>query len=286
MPKIGVQAMMLKDEFAASGLFPTLEKVAAIGYHAIEVSQIPMTPHSVTELDRARSDLGMEIASLSAGFTGPVGAPNDSLTRDFDKIVADCRRLDVSIVRIAMLPFAAMGNLETVLEFCDTSNELAQRLNDQGIGLSYHNHHIEFAKYDGQHLLDLIADRAPLVGLEVDVHWVARAGLDPVRVLEKFGDRVTMVHLKDYRIGRMPEDALAAAKTGDITGVAAAFESMVEFAEVGEGNLDFRSIIATCARIGPQYLLVEQDDCYGRAALECLRTSHANIVALGFGDLF
>jgi sugar phosphate isomerase/epimerase len=245
-----------------------------------------MTPENVAELDRARTDLGVDIASLSAGFTKHLGAPNDSLNEDFDKIVADCHRLDASIVRIAMLPFDAMGSMATLLEFCDASDKLARRLNDRGIGLSYHNHHIEFAKYDGQYLLDIIADRAPHVGLEVDVHWVARAGLNPVMVLEKYGDRVTMVHLKDYRIGRMPEEAFAAAAAGNVPDVAAAFTAAVEFAEVGEGNLDFRSIIDTSTRIGAQYLLVEQDDCYGRAALDCLKTSRANIVALGYGDLF
>jgi sugar phosphate isomerase/epimerase len=105
-------------------------------------------------------------------------------------------------------------------------------------------------------------------------------------VLEKYGDRVTMVHLKDYRITRMPEEVLVAAKAGDFARIAAAFMAAVEFAEVGEGNLDFRSIIDTSTRIGTQYLLVEQDDCYGRSALDCLRTSRENLVALGYGDLF
>ncbi|GAA3873840.1 sugar phosphate isomerase/epimerase [Leifsonia kafniensis] len=285
MAKIGVQAMMLKDNFAKVGPFETLRQVSEIGYHAVEISQIPMTPENVAELTRARDELGMDIASLSAGLKpGPMGG--ESLTGDFDKIVADAKTLDATMIRIGMLPFDAMGSLDAVFEFCDASNEMAARLNEQGIGLYYHNHHIEFAKYDGRYLLDIIADRAPLMGLEIDVHWVQRGGLDPVATLKKYNDRVAMVHLKDYRIGQIAPAGFEALTKGDFPAFMAAFKDVVQFAEVGEGNLDFVSIIETSKEIGAQYLLVEQDEQYGRTPLECLQTSYDNLVALGYADLF
>jgi sugar phosphate isomerase/epimerase len=286
MAKIGVQAMMLKDNFAESGPFETLRQVSGIGYHAVEISQIPMTAENVAELGRARTELGMDIASLSAGLTTPAGMPGESLTADFDKIVADAKTLDADMIRMGMLPFDAMASLDKVLDFCDRSNEMAARLKELGIGLYYHNHHIEFAKYDGRYLLDIIAERAPLMGLEVDVHWVQRGGLDPVATLRKYGERVAMVHLKDYRIGQIPPEAFEALKTGDFKSFMAAFTGVVQFAEVGEGNLDFASIIPVSQEIGAKYLLVEQDDQYGRTPLECLQTSYDNLVALGFSELF
>lgn len=286
MATIGVQAMMLKDDFAKDGPFETLRQVSEIGYHAVEISQIPMTPENVAELARARTELGMDIASLSASLTPPAGRPGESLTGDFDKIVDDAKTLGASMIRMGMLPFDAMASLDKVLDFCDQSNDMAIRLAEQGIGLYYHNHHIEFAKYDGKYLLDIVADRAPEMGLEIDVHWVQRGGLDPVTTLRKYGERVAMVHLKDYRIGQIPDEAFAALGTGDFAAFFNAFTGVVQFAEVGEGNLDFASIIPVSQQIGARYLLVEQDDQYGRTPLECLKTSHDNLVALGFGDLF
>jgi sugar phosphate isomerase/epimerase len=190
------------------------------------------------------------------------------------------------MIRIGMLPVSAMASLENVLDFCDRTNERAALLQDHGIDLYYHNHHIDFGKYDGRHLLDIIADRAPLIGLEIDVHWVQRGGLDPVTVLNKYAGRVAMVHLKDYRIGRIPDEALAAFAAGDRASFSAAFASVVQFAEVGEGNLDFVSIIEASLAIGARYLLVEQDEQYGRTPLDCLKTSYDNLVALGYADLF
>ncbi|GAA1763624.1 sugar phosphate isomerase/epimerase family protein [Agromyces humatus] len=285
MAKIGVQAMMLKDSVAEIGAFEALRKVTEIGYHAVEVSQIPMTPENVAELDRARQELGVDIAALSAGLTKPAGSPNDSLTDDFDKIVADAKTLDSKMLRIGMLPFDAMRSLEAVLDFCDRTDEMAVRLADEGIRLYYHNHHIEFAKYDGRYLLDIIADRAPNVGLELDVHWLQRGGVDPVGVIRRYAGRVAMVHLKDYRIGQLPDEAFSMLEKGDFGGFMQAFSGVVQFAEVGEGNLDFTAIIDQSLESGAEYLLVEQDDLYGRTVYEALQTSYDNIVALGYSGL-
>lgn len=285
MTTIGVQAMMLKNEFAAHGPFETLKKVSGIGYNAVEISQIPMTSENVAELRRAVDELGMDIAALSANLA-PGANPNDSLEGDLDKIVADARALDTSMVRIGMLPFDAMGSLEAVLDFCDRSNAVAEKLADQGIRLYYHNHHIEFAKFDGRFMLDVIAERAPKMGLEIDVHWVQRGGLDPVSTLAKYGERVAMVHLKDYRIGRLPPEAFASLAAGDFPAFMAAFTAVVQFAEVGEGNLDFPAIVAQSQAIGAEYMLVEQDEQYGRSPLDCLRASYNNLTAMGFADLF
>ncbi len=285
MTRIGVQAMMLKDLFAHEGVYATLERVRAIGYRAIEVSQVPMTPENVAELERARDELGVQIASLSAVVSAPQGVPGDSLENDFDKIVADARRLDSSLLRIGMLPFSAMASLETVLDFCVAANEYAIRLREHGIRLAYHNHHLEFTKYDGRFLLDLIVQEAPDLDLEVDVHWVQRGGLDPVRTLATYGERVTMVHLKDYRIAPIAPEAFELLAQRDMKGFMAAFTGTVQFAEVGEGSLDFPGILAQCRAQAVPFAFVEQDDLYGRTPLECLRTSYDNLVAMGASDL-
>lgn len=286
MAKIGVQAMMLKGSFSELGAFETLRKVSAIGYNAVEISQIPMTPENVSELDRSRTELGMDIAALSVAMETPKGMPADSLKDHFDKIVDDAKRLDSKLLRIGMLPFPAMKSMGALVDFAKQANEYAERLQEQGIGLYYHNHHIEFAKYDGKYMLDIIADNSPAMGMEIDVHWVQRGGLDPVRTLEKYAGRTAMVHLKDYRIGQMPESSFGLLETGDFAGFMAEFKNVVQFAEVGEGNLDFPSIIPAAEAAGARYLLVEQDELYGRTVWDVLQTSYDNLAAMGHGDLF
>lgn len=286
MARLGVQAMMLKDSFSEIGAFQTLRRVSEIGYNAVEISQIPMTPENVAELDRSRNELGMDIAALSVAMETPRARPGDSLKDHFDKIVDDAKRLDCTLLRIGMLPFPAMGSLAAVIEFAKEANGYAERLAEHGISLYYHNHHIEFAKFNGEYMLDIIAANSPAMGLELDVHWVQRGGLDPVRTIEKYAGRTAMVHLKDYRIGGLPETAFGLLETGDITGFMQEFRNVVQFAEVGEGNLDFPSIIDAARAAGAQYLLVEQDELYGRTVWEALATSRDNLLAMGHSQLF
>ena len=286
MAKIGVQASTLKAEFATLGTFETLRAMSDIGYRAIELSQVAMTAENITAMRRAQDELGVEIVALSAMLTPPRGFVFDSLTENYDKLVADCRTLGTSLLRIGMLPFEAMASLDLVVDFARTADGFARRLKDDGIDLYYHNHHIEFAKFDGRYMLDIISETAPSVGLELDVHWIHRGGLDPVTVLAQYAGRVKLVHLKDYRIAPFPASALEQLAAGDMAGFMAAFTGVVQFAEVGQGNLDWKPIVEQAIASGAEYLLVEQDETYGRDPFESLSISRDHLVALGYGGLF
>ncbi|MPV36894.1 TIM barrel protein [Georgenia subflava] len=277
--------MMLKSKVEESGPYETLRRLKEIGFSAVEVSQIPMTAENVAEMARAREELGIDFAALSAAMEAPKGAGNDALTTDFDKIVADAKTLRADMLRIGMMPFPAMASHGALLEFCHAADEMAVRLADEGIGLYYHNHHLEFAKVDGRSILDIIRDEAPNMRLEIDVHWVQRGGKDPVRTLQKYAGLVDLVHLKDYRIGAMDPAAFDALAAGDFQAFMQAFTGVVQFGEVGEGNLDWREIIDQALESGAKYLLIEQDDQYGRDPFDCLVTSHDNLVALGYEKL-
>ncbi len=283
MPTIGVQMMMLRTEVEKTGPYEVLRRLTGSGFRTVEVSQIPMTPENVAEMRRARDELGVDFGALSAGV-GP--GPNDCLVERFDKIVTDCRALDARHVRIGMMPLSALATTEGVLGFCRQVEDIATRLADEGIQLHYHNHHVEFARRGGVTVLDAIRADAPGMRLEIDVHWVQRGGRDPVRTLQKYAGLVDLVHLKDYRIGELGPGALEAQRTGDREAFLREFAAVVEFGEVGEGNLEWAEIVDQSIASGAEYLLIEQDVLYGRDAFDCLATSREHLVALGYEKLF
>ncbi|UJF16179.1 sugar phosphate isomerase/epimerase [Jeotgalibaca sp. MA1X17-3] len=283
--KIGVQGFTLKEKFQELGPYETLKRVNDLGYHAIEISQIEMTPENVAEIKRASHDFQMDIASLSAGLK-PVVEGQESLTTHLDKIINDCKTLESDIVRIGMLPFEAMASLDKVLEFCEEANEVAKKMQEHDIKLYYHNHHIEFVKYDGRYLLDIIREKAPLLGFELDVHWIQRGGRNPVEVLKEYKGKVDLVHLKDYRLVPVPQEAVDAIKEGASERFYQAFTNNIQFAELGEGNLDIKAIIEQSIQSGARYLLVEQDDQYGKDPFECLAISRDYLYKLGYKELF
>lgn len=283
--KIGAQGYTLKEQFSELGPYETLKKIHELGYHAVEISQVEMTPENVAEIKRASDEFGIEIASLSAGLK-PMMEGQESLTTHLDKIIEDCKTLNADIVRIGMLPFEAMASLDKVVEFCHEANAVAEKMKEHGIKLYYHNHHVEFVKYDGRYLLDIIREEAPLLGFELDVHWVQRGGRNPVEVLKEYAGKVDLVHLKDYRVVPVPQEAVDELLKGNSGDFMHAFTNNIEFAELGQGTLDLKAIIEQSIESGARYLLVEQDDTYGRDPFESLKESRDYLYELGYKELF
>jgi sugar phosphate isomerase/epimerase len=222
------------------------------------------------------------MAATSASVA-PSGMPGqETLATHFRKIVNDCHELDCGFIRIGMLPMDCMGSLEKVLHFCKMANAAAKKLSEEGIKLYYHNHHIEFRKFNGVTMLDIIRENAPLLGFELDVHWIHRGGYDPVRIIRKYAGSVDLIHLKDYRIGALSEEVLAAPSKGDFDTFLNGFKNAVQFAEVGEGSLDMEAIIEASLESGAKYFFIEQDELYGRDVFDCLATSRDNLRRLGY----
>ncbi|MDN4072881.1 hypothetical protein [Fictibacillus terranigra] len=61
-----------------------------------------------------------------------------------------------------------MVHKDTIVEYIGSSETVANRLAAQGIELYYHNHHIEFEKYDGQFLLDIMKNSTSKLGFELE----------------------------------------------------------------------------------------------------------------------
>lgn len=281
--RIGVQMMMLRTKIEELGIYETMRKVAEIGYHSVELSQIPMTEENVEVLCKASKDFNIDISAYSAALEPMFpGAPGDTLVNDFDKIVQDCKKLNCRYIRIGMVPFTVINNKEKYLEFAEKVEVVAAKLAEHGINLYYHNHHIEFQKFDGKYALDLIRNNTEKMGFELDVHWIQRGGLNPVETIKDYKGRVNILHLKDYRIGMMDMEPL---KSGDMSKFFAAFSNVVEFAELGEGTLDFKAIIDTGIDCGVEFFFIEQDSTYGRDPFESLEISRDHLIKLGYQEL-
>jgi len=259
-----------------------LEKIARLGYNSVEVSQVATDEANIAALEKGRSELGVEVAALSVALQKGPTATGDALDADFDKVVDDCRRLGCSYLRIGMMPVTAMVTKPAVEEFARQCEEASQRLRAEGIQLAYHNHHVDFAKHDGETLFDIVRRLSPTLHFEIDVHWVQRGGKNPVDVLREYAGQVELVHLKDYRVGLLPETALDLLAAGDRAGFSREFAGLVQFAEVGAGTLDFAAIIPQALASGAEHLLVEQDELYGRDVYDCLADSIAHVHSLGY----
>ena len=288
---IGVQMSTVAGLIPSLGAYGIMKAIHEVGYNCVEISQFPMTPENVAAFQQACKDFGMTVSSISAAVAPMVpGMPGEYLCNeaDFKKMVADAKALNCDMMRIGMLPFTCMGSYEKAVEFAKEAEKYAVMLKEEGIDLYYHNHHVEFTRYNGELLLDIMREHAPHLGFELDIHWIHRGGIDPIKFIKKYAGAVRLLHLKDYRVGELPvpEGGLNVTDRAAIMEFMKMFTGNIEFAEVGEGTLDIAGCIEAGLESGAEFFLVEQDNTYGRDPLESLKISHDNLVKMGYGDWF
>lgn len=282
-PTIGVQMMMLRNKVEELGIKETFRKVKEIGFSTVELSQIPMTPENVEAIRESLEELDMKVCATSASIKAMMpGIKMENLRDDFDKIVADTKALGCKYIRIGMISFDCLGSKDKIVEYTKELNEMGRRLKEEGLDLYYHNHHVEFSKYDGKYLLDIMAEESDpeYLGFELDVHWLQRAGVNPLEWIKKLEGRTKIIHIKDYRIAQTLD------LSGGREGIMRSMSDMVQFAEIGEGNLDMKAIIDLAGETGVEHIFIEQDDTYGRDPFESLEISARNLRSLGFEDRF
>lgn len=277
--KIGIQFSTVRPALEQMCLYDLLKACAELGYRCIEISQVPMTPENVAAFKRAQDEFGMEVAAMNAGIEA--NRPGmECLEKDYDKIVADCRTLHCNMLRIGSGPIFDLHSRQDVLDYCRKVDVYAERLKNDGIDYYYHNHALEFQRFDGQSVLDTMRLHSR-IGFELDIHWIHVGGEDPVTVIKRFSGRIRLLHLKDYRMVCPSVDVDAMRKQGinpQYLGI--------QFAEIGEGTLDIPACIEAGRAGGSEYFLIEQDRTYDRTPLEALRISRDNLIAMGYKNWF
>lgn len=222
----GLQLYTVRDGLNAD-LEGTLRRVADIGYREVELAGLPGVTARAMRASLQR--FGLDAPSMHASY--------EVLRGNLASVLEEARTLGANYL---VCPSVDAEERRTAGEWkrvCRTLSEIGRAVRGHGLVLAYHNHDFEFAPFgDGTtpfHLLTTETDPRD-VKLELDVYWVAKAGLDPVRHLLDGRDRILLVHLKDL------------ARDGATV-------------EVGEGTLDFERIVRTALAVGVKHLFVEQD---------------------------
>jgi sugar phosphate isomerase/epimerase len=180
-----IQLYTLRDALQ-NDLPGTIKKVADIGFTQVEPYNFVATAQ----------ELG---AALKAnGLTAPSGhAP--LLSQDQDAIFAAAKELGITTVIDPYLPAEHWQSAEDIQATAAKLNAAAKKGAEYGIRVGYHNHAWELESIiDGQTALEYFAGLLdPELVLEVDTYWVAVGGQDPVELLQRLGDRVKFIHIKD-----------------------------------------------------------------------------------------
>ena len=287
---IGVQmSTIAPNKMPRFDAYESMARLAEIGYKCIEISQVPMTEENVKGFRRAIDELGFNVAATSALTAANPMMPGCDMSNpdEMKKMIEDAKYLDCDMFRIGAMPMEARFSLQAAVDFAKQADDFACQLKEHGIDLYYHNHHFEFCRHDGKFLMDIIKENTKYLGFELDIHWIHRGGVDPIKFINQYAGRIRLLHLKDYRIVPMTMEENADFNTREgMMKAYAAMNDILQFAEVGEGSLDIPGCIEAGLAGGSEYFLVEQDLTYGRDPFDCLKTSRDNLVKMGYESWF
>jgi sugar phosphate isomerase/epimerase len=274
--RIGLQLYTLGED-PQKDLDGTLARVAAIGYRDLELPQLyGRTPSA---LKAAADRAGVSFSSIHLGVTPNMPKTVLSFISEPQRIADDLGALGIKNAVLPIVPIPAnigqapgnsfqeklaasllQGGADIWKRTAALLNEKAAALEPLGISIGYHNHNVEFAslgKESGWDILVRETDRK-LVHFEVDIGWVAAAGLDPVTFFKSTAGRVRWVHVKDVRATTKANFALA-----------------MDPAEVGSGKLDWAHILPAARKAGCQHFYVEQEAPFTMARIDAAAKSFA-----------
>jgi sugar phosphate isomerase/epimerase len=270
--KLGIQLYALGPE-AYRDLAATFTAIAQIGYRAVQMGVQGDAAKTRAALDAT----GLACTSLHAFLAATTDAA--ALDSAAAKTAAFANAIGARFVATSIPPIAPASfkpqagepQTQTLLRAiqtqtpadwtssCAALNGFAARLQREGISFAYHNHNFEFARYGDGTLIDVIlAGTDPaLVKLEIDVGWVAAAGIDPQVFIARHADRARLLHIKDIKASTKPN-----------------FELQLDPTEIGSGILNWRGILETAIASGVEHFYVEQEPPFTRPEIEAAKISY------------
>jgi sugar phosphate isomerase/epimerase len=234
---IGLQLYSLRVQLATN-VPGTLAEVKSWGVKNVELAgTYNLTPEQFkTQLD------AQGLNAFSGHFS------YDRLRDDVEGVARDAKILGLKYVGCAWIPHDGDFNEKTCREAIAVFNQAGEALAKHGLKFFYHVHGYEFQPYQNGTLLDLLVNgtNPKFVNFQMDVFWIVHPGQDPVKLLEKYGHRWQLMHLKGMR---------DSTPTGLLTG----HTDVTNDVAVGTGKIDYAPILREAKKLGIKWYIIEDE---------------------------
>jgi sugar phosphate isomerase/epimerase len=233
----GVQAWTFRKEFPENGAEKTLDMIQKMGITEIESGAVKGTTNE--QFKKLCNDRGITIPSTGSSF--------ENLEKDPQSIIKNAKELGSKFVMCAWIPHKGDFTIEDAKKAVEVFNSAGKILKENGITFCYHPHGFEFVPYEKGTLLDYIFQNTnpENVSFEMDVLWVLHGGGNPVKLLEKYGSRWKLMHVKDLKKGVV----------GDFSGGTPAENDVV----LGTGQADWKNIFKWSKKVGIKHYFIEDE---------------------------
>ncbi|GHV36093.1 sugar phosphate isomerase [Spirochaetia bacterium] len=229
--KIGAQLYSARDYTKTpEDIEATLRRTKALGFDVIQISGFG--PCDTDLLAGWIKELDLDVCVTHTPW------PRLANPEELKKVIAEHRKLGCSHIGLGSRPGDVFPNsYEGYTRFIKKINEICSQVKDEGMTFGYHNHDFEFQKWNGVPAIDRIIEECPRLYFILDTFWVQAGGGNPNNYIKKLNGRIKVIHFKDYRIK----------------------DRTRQYAEIGEGNLEWDEIIPLCKAQNIPYAVIEQD---------------------------
>jgi sugar phosphate isomerase/epimerase len=234
---VALQLYSLRDQFAKD-VPGTLDKVKAFGIKNVELAgTYGLTPEKFKAQLDARG-----LKAVSAHF------PYERYRDDPEGIAAEAKVFGMKYAGCAWIPHNGPFDEKSCRAAIAVFNKAGQALAKHGITFFYHVHGFEFQPSRQGILFDLLmAETNPkFVSYQMDVFWIVHPGQDPVKLLEEYGSRWQLMHIKGMKKG---------TPTGLLTGQT----DVTNDVPLGTGQIDYPPILRAAKKAGIKWYIIEDE---------------------------
>ncbi len=233
---LAIQLYTVRDAIAEN-LEKSLESLSELGFNQLEIYGYDgkFYGKTKTEFQTILKNIGLEVIS-SHHTTGIVHNSKGTLLNNWEQSVEDLHFIGAKYMVCSYL-FEEERTLEHYRKLPELLNQSGEITKKAGIHFAYHNHDFEFEKFEDKTVYDFILENtdSDMVKMELDLYWISKAGFNPLDYFEKHPNRFPLWHVKDMKAGNK------------------------DFAEIGNGTIDFKTIFEAREKAGLKHWFVEQD---------------------------
>lgn len=216
----------------------TLDTLQAMGIKDMEFSNL--FGKTSSELRALLDERDMFCSSFGVSYADLV-----SKTRE---VAQNAIILGAKYVRVAWIPHDAPFDLADAQRAAEDFNKAGKILKDEfGLTFCYHNHGYEFHPHADGTLFDYLMENTDpkYVSYEIDILWTFFPGADPAALIDKYGKRFKLMHLKDLKKG----------VKGDFSGKTAVENDVA----LGTGQLDIPAILKAAKKAKIKHYYIEDE---------------------------
>jgi len=232
----GIQAYTFRRSFPKNPA-KTLDTIQQMGFTEIEGTGGNISPQ---EFRKLCADRGISIPATGVDY--------DQLVQHPDSVVIRAKALGATYVMCAWIPHHdGVFTLDDAKKAAADFNAAGKVLKDNGLTFCYHAHGYEFQPYGDATLLDYIINNTnpDWVSFEMDIFWIHFGGGDPLELMNKYGTRWKLMHVKDMRKGTRKDLTGGTSTENDVA--------------LGTGEIDVPAILKEAKKIGIKHYFIEDE---------------------------